>query len=165
MTLLSRLDNFLAKVETVLVILFLAVMVLMAFLQVLLRNFFSTGILWGDSLLRHLVLWLAFLGASLATREQRHIKIDVLGRIIKGKLRKFVGLVTNLSGAVVCAFLAKASIVFVLDERSAGSTAFAGVRTWILLLILVYGFTVIGLRFLINAFASNGSSTQQGPPS
>jgi TRAP-type C4-dicarboxylate transport system permease small subunit len=151
MTLLNKLDKALASAETALLILFLTVMVVMAFLQVVLRNLFSTGILWGDSLLRHLVLWLTFFGASLATRESRHIKIDVLARLVKGKLLHLVTVLTNLTGAVVSGFLAKASLVFVLDERAAGTTAFANVPTWLLLSILVYGFAVIALRFLFSA--------------
>ncbi len=160
--LLDRIDRALARAETALLILFLAVMVVMAFVQVLLRNLFSTGILWGDSLLRHLVLWLTFLGASLATRENRHIKIDILARLLKGRLRHLAAALTNLSGSVVCAFLAKASIVFVLDERGAGTTTFAAVPTWIVLSILVYGFAVIALRFLLGALKEASAFHSEG---
>ena len=71
-------------------------MVVLAFLQVLLRNIFDQSFLWGDPLLRHLVLWVGFIGASLATREEKHINIDVLGRALKGRPKLAVRFFTEL---------------------------------------------------------------------
>ncbi|MEZ4552068.1 MAG: TRAP transporter small permease subunit [Desulfobacterales bacterium] len=34
--------------------------------------------LGGDDLIRHLVLWIAFIGAGIATRSRSHVKIDVI---------------------------------------------------------------------------------------
>ncbi|MEE2832280.1 MAG: hypothetical protein VYD18_07960, partial [Candidatus Latescibacterota bacterium] len=58
-TLLHRLE------EGVLVMLVGALLVL-AFSQILLRNFLGITWLWGDPLVRHLVLWASFLGALIA---------------------------------------------------------------------------------------------------
>ena len=52
----------------------------LAFLQIFLRNVFTTGLAWGDLVLRNLVLWIGFIGATLATREGKHINIDILSR-------------------------------------------------------------------------------------
>jgi len=49
-----RLDKQINRVESVLVSVSLAVMILVAFSQIILRNFFSAGIDWGDSLVRYL---------------------------------------------------------------------------------------------------------------
>ena len=68
MKILNFLNKWIEKTETVLLIVILTVMILLSFLQVLLRNFFDQGLLWGDIFLRNLVLWVGFLGASLATR-------------------------------------------------------------------------------------------------
>ena len=42
------------------------------------RYFIKQGLPWVDLLLRQLVLWVPFLGASLATRENNHLSIDFL---------------------------------------------------------------------------------------
>ena len=54
----------------------LLVMLCMALLQIVMRNFFESGFLWAESFLRVLVLWVAVLGAMVATRERNHINID-----------------------------------------------------------------------------------------
>jgi len=95
---LQTVDSGLAYVETGLIILILGSMVLLSFLQVLMRNFFDTGILWGDIFLRHLVLWVGFIGASLATREEKHINIDLLTRLIP-LLQKLLLISPRLSSA------------------------------------------------------------------
>ncbi|MBD3163147.1 MAG: TRAP transporter small permease subunit, partial [Candidatus Eisenbacteria bacterium] len=57
-------------------------MILLSGLQVVLRNFFQIGLLWIDPLVRTLLLWVAFLGAFAAAGRARHIRIDVLGRLL-----------------------------------------------------------------------------------
>ena len=64
---LERMDEMIDRVEQTLVVSFLGFMIFIAFLQIVLRNDFSTGLDWGDSLLRNLVLWIGFIGATLAT--------------------------------------------------------------------------------------------------
>ena len=76
----DRLDKKISRVEQVLVTILLTMMILLAFSQIVLRNFFATGISWGDSLVRYLVLWVGFIGAAIATREGKHINIDVVSR-------------------------------------------------------------------------------------
>lgn len=149
MTFLERFDGILARIESAALIFVLSAMVLIAFLQVVLRNFFSYSILWGDVLLRHLVLWIGFLGASLATRENKHINVDVFSRLISQKKRHWVKRVTNLFSAFICALLSKAAYVFVQDERAAGTTIFLDFPLWIFMLIIFIGFVCITFRFLL----------------
>ena len=74
-----------------------------AVMQILLRNFFDIGLIWLESYLRMQVLWLAMLGAMVATREGEHIRIDLLARFIQGKLiRYFDGAVAVLAWETGC---------------------------------------------------------------
>lgn len=54
---------------------------------------------WVDPLLQKGTMWLAFLGASLATRENRHIAIDIVPRLVsrtsKLVMRGVVGLASS----------------------------------------------------------------------
>ena len=76
----ERVDRAIDRVETAIVVLFVSAMMVIAFLQIFLRNVFTTGLSWGDMILRNLVLWIGFIGATLATREGKHINIDVISR-------------------------------------------------------------------------------------
>lgn len=151
MKVLRAINNMIAKVEFGFVILILTSMVLLAFTQIILRNFFSTSISWADILLRHLVLWIGFIGASLATKEQRHINIDVLSRIIPEKASEYIHVVTNLFAAIICFFLTRAAVRFVIMEQEMGSTIFAGIPIWIAESIIAAGFGLMTFRFALQA--------------
>lgn len=151
MKIINSINNFLAKIETIFLIVILLTMILLAFLQVILRNFFSTSILWGDTLLRHLVLWIAFIGASLATKESRHINIDALSRLMPKTMKRITTILINFFAATVCFFLMRAAITFIQSEQEAGSTLFAGIPTWIFQIIIAIGFGLMMVRFLIHS--------------
>ena len=53
-------------------------MLVLAVMQIALRNFFDGGFLWAESFVRVLVLWIAILGALVATRQNNHISIAFL---------------------------------------------------------------------------------------
>ena len=148
-TVLHRIDSALALLENSLIILTLGLMVILAFLQVLLRNFFETGLLWGDIFLRHLVLWVGFAGASLATRQEKHINIDILTRIIPARLIPQVKIVIDMIAAVICFVLARASYIFLTFEIEAGTTLFEDIPSWYFQIILPLGFAMMGFRYFL----------------
>lgn len=135
------------KLEYVVLAFLFAVMVGLAFLQIVLRIFFATGILWGDPLLRHLLLWVALLGATIATKEGKHINIDVIKRVLPGKGKAVVHTLTDLFSATICIFLLEASLKFLGDEFQAGSLAFLTVPIWTVCVIFPIAFGLIALRF------------------
>ena len=146
---LKNIDHWIARLETVLLVTVLSIMVILAFLQVVLRNLFSEGILWGDTFLRHLVLWVGFLGASLATREKKHINIDLFTRFFKAKLNSLFVAITNLFAAIVCWYLTSAAYTFVMDEKSYGTTLFNDIPSWYFQVIIPVGFLLMTFRFLV----------------
>ncbi len=149
MKLLDIIDEAIAKIEKVLITLLLSLMVLIGFTQVILRNFFETGLLWADPFLRYAVLWLAFIGASLATREDRHINIDVLTRLLSPKLKKLSFVVTNLFALVVCVILLKASIDFIKIEIEFPNDIFLGIKNWQVEMVIPIGFALMSFRFFV----------------
>jgi len=148
---LHRLDNFIARLEKWILIFIVMAMVAFAFLQVLLRNIFSEGILGGDIILRHLVLWVGFIGASLATLEKKHINIDVFSRFLKGRTKIIIELLVHVFSLLVAYFLTQASVSFVLMEKEFGTTLFGSVQAWYFQIIIPIGFMLITFRFLLQA--------------
>jgi len=151
-----RLDEQISRVEKVLVAALLTLMILTAFSQIMLRNFFSTGIDWGDALVRYLVVWVGFIGAAIATREGKHISIDVLSRWFTGVGSIAVQAVSHFFSAVICGLLTLAAIKFVLFEAQMGSTVFSELPAWVPALIIPVTFGMMTLRFtlhLLNEFA------------
>jgi len=153
MKILTRLDTALTRIEGGLLVFFLSVMVILSFVQVVLRNAFSESLLWGDILLRHLVLWIGFIGAALATSRDRHINIDALTRFLPPRFKTVAKIITNLFAVVVCYFLFRASLVFLANEISDSSTVVYDIPSAYSQIIIPVGFGLIILHFLIRIAA------------
>ncbi len=148
---LKSLNQWLAKIELSLLLTIVMVMVMLSGLQIFLRKFFNTGILWADIFLRNLVLWVSFIGASLATMENKHININLLTPLLPERWRKIPAILVNLVAFVITLLLTKASIQFVLDEKAFATTIFNDVPAWYFQIIIPIGFALMALRFLFNS--------------
>ena len=162
MNVLKTLDSIFNKIEGAVLIFLLLVMLFMAFGQVVLRNLFSGGIVWGDILLRHLVLWIGFLGAALATSGERHINIDILTRYLPERLRGGVAALSNVFAAAVCFLLFRASLTFIGFEIANNNTVFANIPSWIAQIIIPVGFGLLTFHFLVRAILDAGKALQKG---
>ena len=148
---LTLLDRWLARIAGWLIIAILSLMIAMAFGQVVLRNIFHTGIEWGDVFLRHLVLWIGFLGAIIATGEGRHLKIEFVNKLVSERHRKVMYIATNAFAAFVCYFLMKAAIAFVQLEQESASTLILNLSTTYFIIIFPIGYAIIAFRFLVRS--------------
>ena len=156
MNALKNIDKALTKFEGYILITLLFVMVVMAFLQVALRNLFSSGILWADIFLRHLLLWLGFLGAAIATSENRHINIDAVRRFLSKRMRSAVEVLTDSFAAVICFMLARASWTFVQGEIADRRVLFGDIPSWYAQVIIPVGFGLLVVHFAIRALLHLG---------
>jgi TRAP-type C4-dicarboxylate transport system permease small subunit len=140
-------------------------MVSLTFIQVILRSLFiyahvgwannlMGSLDWAEPFVRLLVLWVTFLGASLVTGENKHIKIDLLTQILPSPWLPLLDVLLSLAGALVAALMLKASLFYVGTEMSFGGNLFLNVPNWIGQLILPVGFLLICFRFLMRALSS-----------
>ena len=138
--------------EHVAITVLLISMVLLSLLQIVLRNVLETGFAWVDPLLRHAVLWLGFMGAALASAQDRHIAIDVLSRLLHGRLSWIVHGLLRLLAAGVSLLLANSSYLLLRDEFEFETRSFLDIPTWVLMIVMPAGFIVIAYRFLVSAW-------------
>lgn len=126
----------------------LVTMIVLAVMQIVLRNGFDGGFLWVESFLRVLVLWIALAGALLASRKQQHISIDIAGKYLPPAGVRAAAVFNGLFTAVICFLLAWYALEFVKIEFESPSPAFANVPTWLCESIMPVAFALIGLRYL-----------------
>lgn len=134
-------------VELAICLLF-AGMILLAGLQIVLRIFFHSGIVWAEPLLRYLVLWVGMLGAVAATERNKHITIDLASNLFQAELKPWLGVVMHVFSFLVCLVLACAAVVFVINESNFGGAVVPGISSWVMNLIFPVAFTMISFRFL-----------------
>ena len=142
----------LRRLEEGVLALLLTAMIALAAWQVLARNLFDGGILWGDSLVKVLVLWVTLIGAMAAARRGEHIRIDLIPRLLGPSGQRLAAAFGSLFTAAVCGLFAYHAYRFVLDEYEFGGTAFAAVPAWLCAAIIPFGFAVMALRYTVQVF-------------
>lgn len=147
---LHRLDEGWLKVETALVSLLMGAMLLLGTAQIVMWNCFHQGLAWADPLLRHLVLWTAMIGGSMATSAQRHLNMDAIPRFLPPRVKTATTALVNLAAACIVGALAWVSVIFVQQEAASGVEAgFLHLARWQVQLILPIAFTLMSARFLM----------------
>lgn len=126
-------------------------MLFLSVLSIVLR-WFEVSLLWIEPLVRHLVFVAAFIGGSLATGANQHIKIDLLARILekveKPVVKKIVDLLILLCTLLACLILVKASYDLAVVEFEYGKIEFLGIHSGYLLSIIPAGMGFISLRVM-----------------
>ncbi len=140
--------------ENLLLVLLFAAILGLSTTQIVLRNFFASGLFWADELVRLLVLWLAVVGALAATRDRRHIAIELIVRALPEFLQRMTRSVVGLFAAAVAGVFAWQSWRFVVDSREFGDTVLGDWPAWYFQLILPLGFALIAWRFLTTAIGA-----------
>jgi len=142
------------RVEDALLVILLSAMIGLAATQIVLRNLFESGIVWIDPVLRVLVLWLGLLGATVATRNDKHISIDLLARYFDGNFNRLLQAAVEQLSAWTCLIIAAHGFDWVRLDFIDGLVAFAAIPAWLLEVIVPLSFGLIGLRYLLMSFAS-----------
>lgn len=76
--------------------LFLSLMAIFVFGNVILRYFFNSGLTWAEEASRYLFIWLIFLGGIVAFQENAHLGVDTLVKALNVKNRRKLFIINNL---------------------------------------------------------------------
>jgi TRAP-type C4-dicarboxylate transport system permease small subunit len=144
----GRIERATRTLETWLIVALLGGLIVFASAQIVLRNFFSIGLTWGDGLIRLTVLWLAMLGALAASRDGRHVTMGAAMRWLPQGLQTGAHVLADLFGAVVSAAFAWYALQFVQDSREFGDVLLSDVPAWWFQAIMPVAFALMALRFV-----------------
>ena len=143
-------------------------------------TFMSTGIgvwvcrglpqdyIWSQELSLILLAWVAFLGGSMATYQNKHIQISALAKAIPERYRPWVRPVGLLATSIFSAYLAALLSVNVFGEK--GSFFSGEIRpatqlpAWLILTSAVIAFSLISVRgffYSILAFKNPHDTAQE----
>ena len=148
-TVIERFRKILHRLEDGILVGLLLLIIGMAVTQIVLRNLFEGGIVWGDVLVRVLVLWIGLFGAMVPSRKGNHICIDAVTRYMPKRVKGIINCVAAFFTAIVCTVMVYYSLQFVWMEFEGGAVAFARVPTWICEAVIPFAFAVIALRYFL----------------
>ncbi len=156
----------------------LLLMALIPVVELVGRTWFGIGIPGATEYLQHLTLWIGFLGAMLATRDNKHLKIMATVNWLPLRASRVVDCLGAFISAAVCAGLFGASLQLVVAEapglppwtakfipdfiqrwlnpfglfESGSLTTVAGwIPIWVAEAVMPFGFAVMAIRFILYA--------------
>ena len=141
MFILRKIDTWLAAAEKITTVALFFALVGSIAINIVARNIFHTSFQTLLEIGPALVLWLALIGSTLALRENRHIKIELLLRFCPPRLNAIAGRVCGAFGMVIMALLGYSSLEFVTNE-----VALFGARGWLAVVFPLF-FTIAFFRF------------------
>ena len=91
----KTIDTILEFFETYVCNLLFFVMCSLIMLQIIFR-IAGLPLRWTEEIARYLFVWIIYLAASKAVRQNRHLSVGILPLALKGKARQALSLVTNI---------------------------------------------------------------------
>jgi TRAP-type C4-dicarboxylate transport system permease small subunit len=160
MRFIQNIDNWLETIEKILVVVIFSALILAILVNVAARNLFQISLDKLFEIAPTLVVWLALLGASLAMKQGRHIKLEAVLRFCPKAMRRLAEAATSLFGLAVSVILALAAFEFLAGER-----AIFGAWGWVSIIFPAF-FALTGFRFFSRLISSLKHPTNDpSPPS
>ena len=147
---LARACAGLGKLETLLASLVLILIAVFPALEVLARKLLKTGIPSSADFVRHLILWITFLGGTITSRENRHLTLSAGIDLIKGRANRTIRTATALIAVSISTAMTWSSLSLVLiGFDPTKRVGFIPIQ--LVLLIMPVGFLIIAFRFITAA--------------
>ena len=127
----ERVDRVIAWLERATIAAFLLTMTVLSFVDYMRRefSFFDLEIEGGPNMATLMMVWVGFLGASLATRRGQHLSVDATDRVLSPAAAKLAKRFTAFVAAGLCWQLAKHSWLLTGENLYRGDTV-PGLRIW-----------------------------------
>ncbi|MFV0431865.1 MAG: TRAP transporter small permease [Alphaproteobacteria bacterium] len=124
-------------------------MVVIIFVEVVLRFVFNQGLDWAQEATLIINAWMVLLGASYCVRERAHISIDFFTRKLKGNTAITVACLALIACMTYCVIFFLGAYRYVSKMKLIGiDLQDIPMQRWVATLCLLFGFGLLFLRFL-----------------
>ncbi|MEW5848364.1 MAG: TRAP transporter large permease subunit [Myxococcota bacterium] len=146
----ARTDTRRLHLDGALATVILALMAALPLLEAAVRQVTGGGVPGAGPLVQHFTLWIAFVGALVASRRDEMLALSTASFLPDG-VKARVKVFTSSVAGVVCVLLATASVQLVQAERGGAETVALGIPVWVALLVMPVCYVVVGWRLLRHA--------------
>ena len=113
-----------------------AAMTLVAILGVFFRYIMQSPFMWTEEVARYLLVWMGFTAISIALRQDRHIKVEIIGKLVPAVMAKIIGYLVDALVAFFFIILLKQGYLLTVNNIMTAST-FKMSMSWILVAVPV----------------------------
>ncbi len=137
------------NIEKVFAVVISIVMTVVLFLQVLSRYVFNLSITWSEELSIFLLIWLTYIGASMAVMQRRHLRITMLAELLPKRAFKIVDIVSNVVFLGFMLFIAHGTYnLILLAKRTKQMGASTGIPRWVVFTGLLLAYILMMIRLV-----------------
>lgn len=139
------------KLEEIFLVILLIAATVLVFVQVFTRYVMKIPLPWSEEIARYMFLWLTWVGASFATKERKHVNIDVIyQKLPRAGQKTCIVLSTLIWLAFVC-IMVYISVKLTASVASGGQIAVgSGIRMWIPYASIPTGMILMLFRLIQN---------------
>ena len=134
------------RVEKLVALVVLFFLILVPVAEIILRKAFRTGLPGSAAYVKHLVVWITFLGGMLASKEGKHLALSAGITKIRPKYQPLVTSFINLISTSVCTTLTWSALSLVIVGFDADVRA-GIIPIQLAISIIPIGYLVIAVRF------------------
>ena len=150
---MGKLEKLLSHFEEILIGSFILSASIILFANVVARYVFNLGFAWAEELVRYQIVWMVFIGASLAARQGIHIGVDILVKMAPRRLAKLITLVINAISVVFCVVVLYYGAELTMQAKEFGQVSAAlQVPMWVVQLAIPMGAGLMAIRFTQNFY-------------
>ncbi len=136
--------------EIFLVILMIAATLLVA-AQVVTRFVLKVPLPWSEEIARYMFLWLTWVGAAYATKERKHVRIDIVYEKLPEAGKKVCTAISTVIWIVFLAIMVYLSVRLTASVASGGQIAVgSGIPMWIPYASIPVGMALMLFRLIQN---------------
>ncbi len=166
MHILRKLNQYSNSLEEILIGGLLATASVILFANVVARYIFNWGVPWAEELVRYEIVWMVFIGGSVAARKGIHIGVDILATFSPPHIRPFILFLINAIALIFCLFLAIKGADLVLQTKMFGQvTPALQIPMWVVQLAIPVGGALMAVRFLQRLIATGRGTDRGNDPS
>ena len=157
MRLILKLNDALATVEKALVVFLFSTLIFLIVFNVITRNIFNLSFQKLLEITPGFVLWLTLFGTTLALKNRRHIKLELMLRHLRRRNRYLARIMSSIFGMAVMGVLFVASFDFVKNEIE-----IFGHGGWTAVIFPVF-FALLFFRYAVQTVLSGSAGNESRP--
>jgi TRAP-type C4-dicarboxylate transport system permease small subunit len=150
MTVLNRIDRWLAAVEYVVIGVSVLLALTIGTMQVVLRYGFNTGYPWSEEAFTLSTIIAMLFAGSRAVREDRHVRVELASLLASPKVGRVLHLVGHMAMLLLCAYYAYGGLLYVQFTHQMESVSpDSGTPDWIVFSLVPLTMGMFVLRYII----------------
>jgi C4-dicarboxylate transporter DctQ subunit len=146
----NGLSKWIERAENITMALGMFIISLIIFVNVIMRYAFNSGLYWAEELVRYIVIYIVFIGTSIAVSRKAHINVDLYMNLKKKWKRDAFDFFNDLASICFSLFMLVVGIAIIIDQKDMGQTSTAlEIPMYLVYLAMPIGGGLMLIRYLI----------------